>query len=288
MYPEAAGLAVRLAAWWHSETGDELPLLRLVPTLKFLAQSADDDGLVWQESVGYLFDTAIVLGALHDAQTHGLPGGYRKQIPGMYRTALKMVSNRTAAVGAENGRWSYTFGPHLLKAIGLLMRFPNATARQRSCLRDTATALLSCQRADGAFAHAGGKDVYLHAHCYALEGLCYLQALGMDEVQGPLAAGVSFLATQQLSNGLFPRWPGSDKTACDTTAQAGRLFLATDADSYVHELQAAGDALARCVGPGGGITYQPGGAHENSWCTFFSLQLFHGLNNQGLKPGDLV
>jgi len=295
VYPEAAALAIRTASWWKRATGDEAPLLQLIPTLQFLEQSVDHEGIVWHNSTAYLFDSVLVLAAFGEAAGQGMTGAYLNRMERMRETAIGMVARRAAASGSTSARWSVMFGPHLLKAIALLMRYGGPAAGQMHEDEETLVLaihhLLSFQDDDGAFRCTegnGGRNVYLHAHCYALEGLACLEALGRPEVGEPLRKGVAYLASQQRSDGGFPHWGDGRKTACDASAQAGRLFLIVEPERHKHRLDGIRTMLAGCIAKGAGVKYAPDVSHENSWCTAFTLQFVFGLTNNGLAPLDLV
>jgi hypothetical protein len=266
-------------------------LEQLAPTLHFLNQAVESDGLVRQNGWRYLFDTALVYSAFADAQRCGLHGPYLLAMPRMLAAMVRLVRARKGAEGMGDDRWSSRFGPHLLKALGTLLTSPAMAVNgpEREQVIEAALLLTGMQRDDGAFVHPDDEGVYLHAHCYALEGLAYLEGMLPGEAFGEaFRRGLAFLAGCQHADGTFPHWasgPAAEQ-ACDVTAQAGRLFLVSGNPAHGEALLRAEAALRRFKGPGG-MRYSADCGHENSWCTAFSLQLLAGLD-RGLAAAEIA
>jgi len=245
-------------------------------------------GAVLSRSEGYLFDTALTAAALNDAVCAGIPGQYAPSLNPMLTACEEMLRLRIATTGKTGDRWSTTFGPHLLKALALLNKIDCAGQSLKELIVDLVPSLVAPQRADGAFAYGHNGKCYLHAHCYAVEGLAILQEQGLDGTHEPYARGLEFLRRQQRDNGSLPRWAGEEtETACDVTAQAGRLFLLSGSTQDADCAPRAAAALEACRGSSGGMNYLADSEHENTWCTAFTLQLTEGLH-RGLAPLDLV
>ncbi len=91
--------------------------------------------------------------------------------------------------------------------------------------------LLNLQLSNGAFrAKEKANYVFLHAHCYALEGLLYAwYFLGNDEYLDAIIRGAKWLSEVQYKGGGIPvLYPSSrllKRVAIDATAQAIRIWL---------------------------------------------------------------
>lgn len=286
-YPEAAAVTVRTALWLHRTHKGAVDPLRLLPTLHFLSDSRNGDGIVTSRGPGYLFDTALVAAALNEAARDGIPGRYGLAVPPMLDACAALLKERRAISAPAPERWSTVFGPHLLKALALLRRFNEVPPALWEITSAAIPSLAQQQKPDGAFATSPDGACYLHAHCYALEGLAMLSEQGFSGLEEPFARGMKFLKREQRPNGSFPRWAGeTEETACDVTAQAGRLFLLPTKHSNRETAARAAGALDTCRGPGG-MHYLAGLKHQNTWCTAFTLQFRQGLST-GLAASELV
>lgn len=315
VYPEAAATAVRTAFWLNRTGGFDVSLDRLVPTLSFLKQSVLSDGMVRHRGVGYLFDTTLVYAALCDSRNVGLGCGWTSLLDVVRKRVRSMFESRVAVVGECQQRWSTIFGPHLLKAVALFAAAERTVPLPRS-LKRVVESLLLYQDDDGAFRDGLAAATYLHAHCYALEGLAMLKALGEPGLDEPLERGMVFLERNRREDGFgqwagkvvgpkgrFGQWedgrgapaaeplirpPEEGGVAGDVTAQAGRLALLVEPESRVGLLAELDGALGRLIGPGGGIRYLSCLDHENTWCTAFALQYAAAREGARLEATDLV
>jgi len=275
----------------------------LIPSLSWLEQSVDSSGLVRHGGVGYLFDMILVLAAFTQAYERGIRGGFVPLIDQIERRARAMFEAGQAAEGPAEARWSTVFGPHVLKSAALLALARQAVPLPRF-LKSAVASLLLLQGRKGEFGNGNPGKTYLHAHCYALEGLSMLRAMGVEGLDDALGRGLEFLAGCELPGGGFGQWSGDDRgaastgieVAADVTAQAGRLFLLSSG-SYIpwrvggiegERLERIDSALARLVGPGGGLRYLTSSAHENTWCTAFALQYLAARHGAALRAEQLV
>lgn len=278
-YPETAAVIVRAACWW-SRTGGTFEPLRLIPTLAFLDEAVADDGLVHHRETAWLFDSLLALCALGTAQEAGI--GYPSSAPieRLARGCTEMLTGGHAARPAQDARWSTRFGPHLLKPASLILALGLGPRYLRDAIQEALPALLSQQTPLGAFRHPDESRIYLHAHCYALEGLA---VLGSAPEQ--LKRGLSFLRSQRRTDGGYGHWADAPSPlAADVTAQAGRIFLLTGDREAAAEARAA---LAPLVAASGGLRYHADSSHENSWATAFAAQLDYGLDS-GLDATELA
>jgi hypothetical protein len=286
-YPEASAVAVRAALWWNRGLAP-----RLIPTVRYLEQSVGPDGLVCRGTTGYLFDSALVLAAMEDAADAGLVGPLVSMRSRVRAAVHRLAQSGQGCVRATSDRWSTRFGPHLLKALALSVQRPAPDASAPVVplpVSAAAMRLSGLQRDDGAFPPAVGAPAYLHAHCYAVEGLLMLAELGMAALRVPAERGVDFLAALQRSDGTLPQWEGAvTVTAADATAQAGRLFLLDGRAGMRSRAEAALAGLAPLSTPAGSLRYTTACDDENVWCTAFAFQLEAALGGTPLTPLSLV
>ncbi len=280
LYPETAAVAVRGACWWSQTRGDPDLLLGMVPTLAFLQEAVAKEGLVEHRGAYWLFDSLLTLCALESAREAGLPVGSGDVTARLSASCAEMLADECAVRPNSSTRWSTRFGPHLLKPAALVLELEMGSDQLREAIRTAIPKLVSWQQEDGGFRYPQMSAVYLHAHCYALEGLAILGT----HANG-LRRGLAYLKSQVRADGGVGHWSDSPSPlAADVTAQAGRLFLLAD----LRELAlAARSSLEQLSTPSGALQYHAECSHENSWATAFAAQLDHGLE-VGLRPRDLL
>lgn len=280
VYPEAAAVAIRTICWWSEMSGKEDLLLRLIPTLAFLEESVSEDGLIWHRGRGWLFDSLLSLCAFETAQRLGVPYASNVVIERLATGCTRMLDGRCATQPRDGERWSTSFGPHLLKPVSLLVTAGMGPAQLREAIHRALPGLISSQDSTGAFRYSAEGPVYLHAHCYALEGLSVL-----GEAPEALHKGLAYLLSQRRPDGGFGRWSNAQSPkVADVTAQAGRLFLLA---GRREDAGKAREALDDLMAPSGALYYHAESKHENSWSTAFAAQLDHGLM-ASLKATDLA
>ncbi|MCZ7581861.1 MAG: hypothetical protein M5R36_00220 [Deltaproteobacteria bacterium] len=144
--------------------------------------------------------------------------------------------------------WSEGFNAHLLKAVQ--NAWPEIDARDDVDLAQTVRGLIA-EHFSAAVFRAGGEagDAYLHANCYALEGL-----LGLEAAQGgfPMEDAAARLAEIQQGDGGLPRrFPANaEVAAADATAQAARIWQIVDAQKFTPSIDAALAFFAQARGAG--------------------------------------
>jgi hypothetical protein len=232
-------------------------------------------GALGRDGVDYAFDTAIGLSALRPVvRGHGHP-----QLVDMYRFIAECVRDRRATslpADAGDGRWSLTYGCHLLKLVGPLRETETAAAPSG---RDLIRSLVQDQLPlfdHGRFrVNHESERTYVHAHCYAVEGLLALpEATG--EVRHAILGGAAWLAENQTASGGIRAWhdgttsSGAERT--DATAQAVRIWACIDSKRYRSHIKAATAFLLEMQSPRGGLYYETGSTDINTWSTVFALQ----------------
>ena len=272
VYEESTGYLITLLCYLHQLTGDERYHEEASGTVRALTRTVGDRAGCGRDGRIYLFDTVVCLRALGTFHTlygdHAGDRQHQQSVAVMDRlahTARQMMERQQACSGAANGssrRWSRSFSAHLIKAAQLM-------APWLPGWRSVIEALISRYHHDGRFAiDDRHRQVYLHACCYAGEGL-----LAAGELSGQPSIA-PFLASVQADDGGLPaRWPdGDQQRVTDATAQAVRIWQCSDAQAYADNIQQGLGFLQSMAHPGGGFRYSTGVDHLNSWATIFAVQ----------------
>ena len=268
-YPEAAGLVL---SWLAQEPGPMSERERLVAA--WLVQRTSADGAVGRDDVDYLFDTAMALAGLA-ART----AERARREPTLSRM-LAFVSGcieRASAVGpscrVDEARWSTRFGPHLLKVAVALAALET---READLALDGLVDRLLSGEVNGLFrGGAPGEPCYLHAACYAAEGLMVMADRGAPWAEGLLESAAEWLAQVQRPDGGLPAFHDGVRMDCahaDATAQAVRIWMRTDGRRYRDRSARALGLLAALQDRSGGVRYREGSSCVNTWATIFTLQ----------------
>ncbi len=227
-------------------------------------------GALGREGTRYVFDTALALPLL---------SGTALDIALDYvRSGLV---TRRGSSREDARRWSETFGPHLIKAAAEL-----GLAGEATFARDVTVELVGRHFKDGRF-EAGPTEpaTYVHAHCYAVEGLVMLG--GFEPV---VQQATDWLAERVASDGSLPAWVGLDdeRRPADVVAQAARLFL-RDRARYERVLGRCLSRLGELQDPvTGGLRYDDTIPHVNVWASAFALDAVLAQGDLGPSPHRLV
>ncbi len=270
-YPESTGYLISLLCYLHRATGEDRfasDAARAAQALVDHLGQADGCG---RDGAVYLFDTAVCLRALGTYHTLFEGRLQRPALELMDRLALtcdSMFRRRQACTGgAANGhgerRWSRSFSAHLIKAAHLVSPWVPAW-------REVTDELVGQFYEDGRFfADEGHGRVYVHASCYAAEGLMAHGGLFTDQAQRAAA----FLARIQREDGGMPAWwPEAAGPVTDATAQAVRIWQCAAASDHEDNIRRGLAFLQRMALPDGGFRYSPEVDHANSWTTIFATQ----------------
>ncbi len=262
-YPEAAGLWLAAMAELAPAPADAV-VARLGPNVR--------DGEVGRDGRAYAFDLAVALAGLLHARAAGRAVD-ASWIEGGRDALASAVASRRACTPDAPVRWSTRWGPHLLKIAFALdaLELPDALAR----LLDDA--LEAHER--GRFVTDADGSTYVHAHCYATEGLWFL-ATHADRSLAALARtrlrpALDWLAEVQGSDGALPASydgapAGPGRT--DATAQAIRLWAVTDPARFGGAIERGLQFLSRHCGPDGGLAYDTTNDDQTTWSAVFALQ----------------
>jgi hypothetical protein len=288
-YPEAAGL-------WLSAVADARPSSgAIAPTVAWLQRQVDERGLVGRHGRAYAFDSAMTLSGLLAARAAG--SAVREGLlERMLAAVAAAVEARWATEGALAGsrRWSDRWACHQLKLAWALRSgieegvcsIPVRDAARRAL--DDLEALRGLERG-GRFALTEDDDrSYVHASCYALEGVLALRGqpglteVSRDELTALLHRGARWLEESQEADGALPCWlgpgpflsvPAEDTSRpSDIIAQAVRLWAFVDPARYAGVIERGINALVRRQQPSGALVYLEKSHDLNIWCTVFAAQ----------------
>jgi len=269
-YPEVAGLLLTLLA---STPGSSLPIRHTIA--ERVVASISSQGAVGRAGHDYAFDTAI---ALHGLHAHARVGGevHPATLARLYDFVATCIRQRCAGPSFAHvePRWSTLWSCHLLKTA---LALEAHAGRHAEGLVDQLLATLLPLAQVGRFVtHAGSKDSYVHASCYALEGLLHLQFYGRTRVAGQLQAGLRWLAAIQADNGSLPAWHNGHRgwglRPADIVAQSVRLWSAVDRRRFATPIARGLRYLAGLQTPAGGLRYHPDSDDVNTWSTIFAVQ----------------
>jgi len=209
----------------------------------------------------YLFDTGVGLAAAlaldDDAWAHRL----LESIKPMIGARVGVSGGPRLGAEEESTRWSESFGSHLLWLLGPL------DSAGRSDLGDMLVdeLLRPCSRGNTLAVHAGTDRVYAHAMAYAVEGLATRKR------HQALARSLTTSLLDHVRDGVVHAGLNSGPARLDVTAQTLRLAAVlglADRD----ETEALMASLAEHTHASGGLRYEPGSDHINTWATVFALR----------------
>lgn len=287
-YPEAAALLLTTLV-----NEQAMPLLRRRIADR-LAKTGGAEGTIGRDGIAYAFDTAMAISAWAAERAARRDEAYTGALTrGLAFLKGCLDARRATAAGLvpDPDRWSRSFGAHLLKtlhglgAASLALGDPGGGQRAHAL-----EAALGDLESAGRFRiHARSRWSYLHAHCYALEGLLALRD-GSAASARRLEEGAVWLASVQTPDGGLPAWHDGFRARgechADAAAQAVRLWAVLDRVGFAEPIARGLGFLARLQTPEGGIRYRPGSGDVNTWCTCFALQAVRWV--QGEPVGDVL
>ncbi len=284
-YPEAAGLLVSFLA--RHEPERETLRARVVGGL--LADISPESGC-GRGPRQYVFDTAVVLSALID---HRRAGGWLPEDALLDRLfgfiAGCLAARRAFRGGPQTERsWSLSYGCHLLKVVGALSAYreERRDARASTLIQGLVADLLPLYAGGRFRIHAHSPRTYLHANCYAVEGLLCLGSRGLAEVGSELRQCAQWMAEIQHPLGGIPAWHdgASSYGECraDATAQAIRIWARVDRSRFEGQISRGLEYLAQLQQPGGGLLYDSRSGDVNTWVTIFAAEAVEALTARRL------
>jgi hypothetical protein len=274
-YPEAAGLLLSLLA---RDGANHLQLRRSIALAALVR--VHEDGGVGRGGRRYVFDTAVLLRGIIDHLCSGGDVPDESVLARLFQFVAEGVAARQPVTpGDASGRWSSRFAPHLLKVLLTIQawhqwRGDEDGAEVAARLRKEAQPL----GGDGRFAATDGNGwSYVHACCYAVEGLLFGGELPAGCAEAVAAA--ELLARAQRADGSLPAWldgaDGHGPSRADATAQAVRIWCRLDSGRWATSIDHGLRFLGRMQHACGGILYEEGSRDVNAWATIFTLQAVH-------------
>ncbi len=300
IYPEAMGLHLRLVSLLAARNHEPALRSRAGEVARGLHHVTPASGGVGMDGYDFLFDTCMAVSGLH---------AYREKLGGSVDEGLlarmagfieRTARGRQVLIDAQ-GRapepkrhWSRLFGAHMLKTVIALDALCRETgeARYRSLALEIADEVIRGCFEDGMFRMGPGeKAVYCHAHCYALEGLLYLNATGLRKEEGILRAGAESLARWQNQDGSMSNWyedpSRSSERVGDATAQATRIWIAVDRVKYAPRIERALAFLSTLQSGMAGLYYSSKSRDVNTITSTFAAQALD-WHLSGAEPEWLV
>jgi hypothetical protein len=275
-YPEIAGYMLSILAL----EGDATVAIR-DRIARRLVGDVSRAGGVGRDGADYVFDSAMALSGLiaHESAGGELPD--ESAIDRLFDFVTANLAARRAGRDlpvADAAHWSVSYGCHLLKvAIALCAyddRRPTSTTR---ALVDQLASELTRLYADGRFrVNARSPLTYLHANCYAVEGLLVLQGRHRGAYDDLIRGSAEWLARIQSAEGGLPAFHDGlepfGTLHTDASAQAIRIWALVDSTAYQEQIDRGMGFLAQMATPVGGLRYEPGSDDVNTWATIFGLQ----------------
>jgi hypothetical protein len=285
-YPEMSGLWLQLPAARASAAAAGVRA-RLIETVH--------DDAVGRDGAAYLFDEGAALAGLLASAPRDGGGSPEPALASLHARIVRAIADGVAArpQHAET-RWSTAFGPHLLKLVRPLRAWSRryADARSEPAIASLLERLLDRFDDDGrAQTDPQGGRTYVHAWCYALEGLLGIAGSSHDSARtrALVRAGAGSLARIQRPDGALPSWHDDDVLhgAGDATAQAVRIWSCVDPHRFARPRARALAWLATLATPSGGLRYRDGSRDVNTWTTIFALQALDFVE-RGADPACLI
>lgn len=280
-YPEAAAFVLHLwSIEGRSPKGSEY-------VAETLSKDIDGEGGLGKDGRTYAFDAAVALAALTAHRRRGGRGseGHEARLAGFVARLLSAGRAIAREDGEQTGRWSRSFGPHLIKAAA---RLGETAADHRRLAAETIAVLEGLFEGARFPIHARSRRTYLHAHAYALEGLLLSRRTDSEA----FVRGVEWLARIQQPGGGIPAWHDGVTAAgparSDATGQAIRLWCALDRSTFGPQIDRGVAFLERMRSADGGVLYEPGSADANTSCTVFAIQARRWADAASFDPGELI
>lgn len=284
-YPEIAGYLLRIL----SEEGDlTLDLRDRIATR--LVTDVSPAGGVGRGGADFVFDSAMCMSGLiaHEAAGGMVPDA--RVIDRLFDFITENLAAHRSFMGFADAlpdHWSVSYGCHLLKTLIALCEYNDL--RPMSTTRSLVERLV----ADLLLLNDGGRFrvnflsplTYLHANCYAVEGLLVVHGRRYADVSDLLDGCARWLAyVQQPEGGLRAFHDGKEAFGTlhtDATAQAIRIWSLVDSSGFREEIDRGLGFLADMTTPSGGLRYEPGSDDVNTWATIFGLQAVRFANKGG-------
>ncbi len=294
VYPEIIGYAVKFFSYLYSlEKKDKFKELA-VSSADYLSSILSKNGSVSRSGVEYVFDTAICLsGMLSLNKVNLLKENHKKSIDLMAQFIKNSLSEKTPAFKdgkpfIDNSQWSLSYGAHLIKTAISLMEYGKYANKPKylNFAENLVDEIISKTFKENHFSiNEFQEQTYLHPHCYATEGLCFLHTNGFLKYSGIIKKSAQWLSEIQNEDGSIYNWDHNDNAIKekqgDATAQSIRIWLFEDKVKYKDNINKAISFLKTLHSPEGGQYYNNISKDVNSWVSMFTSQaLYWNINNR--------
>jgi hypothetical protein len=275
-YPEIAGYLLRIL----SEEGDLTVDIRDRIAAR-LVKDVSPSGGVGRGSTDFVFDSAMCMGGLMAHETAGGNIPDRRVVNRLFDFVAQNLAARRAISGPADAlpdHWSVSYGCHLLKTVIPLCEYndlrPMSTTR--SLVERLVVELLPLYDSGRFRVNELSSLTYLHAHCYALEGLLAMHGRRLGDFSEVIEGGARWLADiQQPEGGLRAFHDGTSPFGTihtDATAQAIRIWSLVDSRGFRGPIESGIGFLAEMAVGSSGLRYEPGSNDINTWASIFGLQ----------------
>jgi len=293
LYNEITGYGVKLYTCLYDIFKDPKYLQMAKRSVDYLNSqvSSSYGGGISRGGIYYVFDASICLSGIlsyHDCMTDNkfidekanyLHEKMTKELLNfIYRSLLdkKPINlNGTSPENVDFSHWSLSYGSHLLKcaiAISQSLNVFNNDSEKLDALIDRLCTDMVKNFHNGHFhKNINSREIYTHSHCYATEGLIYLNK---PEYLDVIKESANWLASIQNHNGsLYNNYFSSkqQEEVADVTSQAVRIWLWTDREKFSDNIEKGFGFLKSLQSPEGGIYYKTGSKDINSWVTMFTM-----------------
>jgi hypothetical protein len=306
LYDEITGYGIKLYMYLYDIFEDPKYIKMARQSISYIdSQINGSCGGMSRDGIYYVFDTSICLSGVLSYYDYYIDRKYviddrymrkeniKKLLNFSYYSLLKrspITLNGSMQTNIDFNHWSLSYGSHLLKCCVALSQSSNIFKDEKEKLDkliDRLCVEILKNFHNGHFhTNCNSKDVYTHSHCYATEGLIYLNR---PEYLDIIKRSASWLATvQNLDGSLYNRYFSEkiQEEAADVTAQSIRIWIWTDKEKFSHNIEKGFSFLRSLQSPEGGIYYKPGSKDINSWVTMFTMNAvlwdIHGANTKWL------
>ena len=261
VYPEATAYAVQILSKLYSKSNEDIYLTKAVKAGDWLLNIQKNDGSFASKYFNdsetekydrsfHVFDAGIITCGYLDLYKITSKIKYLKAAIKTMHLILKFQNpDGSFSAGLDphgcllnNHHWSQTSSCHHIKMLLPLLRLSSITKDKKyfDCTKRLLQWSDGLQLSSGRFiTFQGSNETYVHAHCYALEGLIGAsKSFGItndSSISKKLRKGVDWLQRIQNNDGSIWNWsnPHENKIkVCDALSQTMRLFLLSKKEIY--------------------------------------------------------
>jgi len=294
IYPEIIGYSIKFFSYLYSiEKNNKFKELA-VSSADYLSSILSKNGSVSRSGIEYVFDTGICLsGMLSLDKTNLLKENHRKSINAMAQFIRNSLSKKIPAFKdgrpfIDNFSWSLSYGALFIKTAISLIEYGKYSNNHEyiDFAENIVNKIIDKTFKGDHFSIDEFHDwTYVHSHCYATEGLCFLHTNGYKQYSDIIQKSAQWLSEIQNDDGSVDNWYYRDNVKKekqgDATAQSIRIWLFKDKVKYKDNINKAISFLKTLQSPEGGLYYNNNSKDVNSWVSMFAAQaLYWNINNR--------